>query len=210
MKKSWMVGVVASIPALAMAQPSAIVRTTLSDPATNLPVGVAQPGQTVRMRTVVSWQPSGSQMAGIKGDMLAWPVGVGGQGVVTNRVSDYTAGGLVHLGTLAGDDLMDIDIAVTPAFFTGGFIVPPSWNSTGLLVIGYDWTAPAEVGTYEFRFAADPIAPNFRVYPSPSSPMFAEVPTIYVGTSLVVVPGPGGAALVAVAALGAGRRRRIR
>ncbi|MEZ6235444.1 MAG: hypothetical protein R3B68_14755 [Phycisphaerales bacterium] len=128
---------------LAAAQPSALVVTNLTDPTTGAPVAAIEPGQTLRMRTRVSWQ-GGGQMAGITGDMLVVPLTAGGgEGVSTNRYSDYFEGTLVNLGTFSGDDLLGIDIAVVPWVFTGGFIVPPSGNSNGIDFIGFDWTAPA-------------------------------------------------------------------
>ena len=199
--------IVSAFAGLAHAQ-TATVRTALTDPATNLPMPLALPGQVVRVDTVVSWSPSGSQMAGLKGDMFSTPVIGGAVGTVSNRRSDYTPGSLVNLGSVVGDDILGIDIAVTPAFFTGGIFVPPSWNSNGLLIIGYDWTVPNDVGLYEFKFQPDPLAPNFRLYPSTVSPAFIEVPTTYLSATLTVVPAPASLAVICAAPLILNRRRR--
>lgn len=192
---------------LAAAQPSALVVTNLTDPATGAPVAEVTPGETVRMRTTISWQ-GGIQMAGIAGDVLVAPLTPGGGvGVPTNRYSEYVAGTLVKLGTFQGDDLLGIDIAVTPICFTGGFVVPPSGNATGIDFIGFDWAAPTEPGDYEFRFQPSALAPNFRVYTSGTSPAFIEVPTTYIAASVTVIPAPA-APLLALAAAFAPRRRR--
>jgi hypothetical protein len=123
-------------------------------------------------------------------------------------VSEYSPGALVNLGTVVGDDVMGIDIAVTPWFFQGGMMYPPSNNYTGLMFTGYDWTAPQAPGEYRFTFQPSPLAPNLRVYPSTGSPNFIEVPTAYLSATLTVIPGaPTVGALVAGMAI-AGRRRR--
>ena len=191
------------------AQPSALVVTNLTDPVSGTTLTIVEPGETVRMRTTVSWQ-GGVQMAGIAGDMLVMPLTPGGgQGGPSNRYSEYSPGALVNLGTFTGDDLLGIDIAVTPAFFQGGLIIPPSYQSAGIDFIGFDWTAPLEPGEYEFRFQPKALAPNFRIYTSTSSPAFIEVPTTYVAAAVTVIPATGSICiLVAAAPLFAIRRRR--
>ena len=197
------------MPAAALAQPSALVVTTLTDPATGAPIAEVAPGQTVRMRTTVSWEPIGTQMAGIAGDMLVTPLNPGGGvGVSSNRVSEYTPGVLVNLGAFSGDDVLGIDIAVTPAFFTGGFQVPPTWNADGIDFIGFDWLAPAETGVYEFRFQPNALAPNFRIYPIAASPAFIEVPTTYLSATVEVIPTPAATPLLVVVAFANPSRRR--
>ena len=192
---------------LAHAQ-TAIVRTTLTDPGTNQQITAALPGQVVRVDTVVSWSPGqGTQMAGLKGDMLSIRQFGGGVGTVSNRRSDYLPGGLVNLGTVVGDDIVGIDIAVTPFFFTGGIIIPPSSNWQGILIVGYDWTVPGGAAFYEFKFQADLIAPNFRVYPTPFSPAFIEVPTTYLSATLAVVPAPAAGLILLPWAAACARRR---
>ncbi|MEZ6235441.1 MAG: hypothetical protein R3B68_14740 [Phycisphaerales bacterium] len=180
-----------ALTGLARAQPSAVVVTTLTDPLAGTPVSAIAPGQTVRMRTTVSWEPLGTQMAGIAGDMLVTPLTPGGGvGASSNRVSEYTPGVLVNLGAFSGDDVVGIDIAVTPAFFTGGFLTPPTWNADGIDFIGFDWTAPSEPGDYEFRFQPKAAAPNFRAYLHPASPLFSEIATTYIGAIITVTPAP--------------------
>ncbi|MCB9840875.1 MAG: hypothetical protein H6809_04395 [Phycisphaeraceae bacterium] len=197
------------MPAAALAQPSALVVTTLTDPATGAPIAEVAPGQTVRMRTTVSWEPGGTQFAGIAGDMLVAPLTPGGgEGTPSNLVSEFSIGALVSLGTFSGDDLLGIDINVTPPFFPAGGPVPPSLNYWGIQFIGYDWAAPAEPGVYEFRFEPVLFFPNVRIYPSQSSPQFVSVPTTYAAASVTVIPAPAAASCVALAAAIAPRRRR--
>ncbi|MCB9840876.1 MAG: hypothetical protein H6809_04400 [Phycisphaeraceae bacterium] len=192
----------------ASAQPSALVVTNLTDPVSGTTLASIAPSQTLRMRTRVSWQ-GGVQMAGIAGDMLVTPLTPGGgEGVPANRYSEYAVGALVSLGAFAGDDLLGIDIAVTPAFFQGGWIIPPSYSSNGIDFIGFDWTAPSEPGEYAFRFQPSALAPNLRVYPTTVSPAFIEVPTTYIAASVTVIPTPAAVPLLVLAAASTSSRRR--
>ncbi|MCA9287146.1 MAG: hypothetical protein KDA05_01090, partial [Phycisphaerales bacterium] len=56
---------------------------------------------------------------------------------------------------------------------------------------------------------ADPIAPNVRLYPSISTPAFVEAQTTYIGTSILVIPAPGGVAVLGLVGLAQPRRRRV-
>ena len=194
----------------ASAQITATVTTTLTDPTTNLPVATAVPGQIVRMRTIVSWTPQGTQFAGIAGSFYCNPDNPDGDpGVASARFSDYASGGLVTLGVLENtDDIIGINIAQTPAFFTGGFLVPPSANWMGITIAGYNWEAPSTPGLYNFAFQFSPIAPNVRIYPSTSSPQFVEAPTTVVGATLLVIPSPSAALAFVLAPMLIAHRRR--
>ena len=165
--------------------------------------GIVAPGEVVRVKAVVSWIPAGVQFAGMKGDLRAAP----NVGIASNRFSEFLQGGLVNLGQFSGGSIVGVDIAVAPSFFTGGVIVPPSGNNWGIEVISYDWQAPVGfAGAVGFDWVPDPAAPNVRFFPPVGPPSWNWEPTVYVGTSLTVVPAPVSLALVAPA-LRRGRRR---
>jgi len=166
--------------------------------------GVVLPGQTIRLRTVVSWQ-NASQFAGFKGDALATP----GIGTASNVGSAYMAGILYVYGQAIGSDVIGHDIAQIPAFFMGTVFGPSTMN-TGFDYLTYNWTAPvvASPTVVEFDFVTPWFAPGVRLYPSTSSTAWVNAPTTFIGTSILVLPGPGSGAVLAAAGVLAWRRRR--
>ena len=196
-----------SLVASAAAQPSARVVTTLTDPVSGAPVATVEPGQTVRMRTIVSWDLPGSQLASVAGDMLATPLSPGGtDGVVSNLFSEFEPGGTINLGALVGDDLLGVD--VSPPFCTVGLCSPVPFQWMGVAFVGYDWTAPAAPGEYEFGFTPAPGRENVRIRPTSSSPAFIELLTSHTPATLTIVPTPGVPMTLGIVAAFAARRSR--
>ncbi|MCB9840877.1 MAG: hypothetical protein H6809_04405 [Phycisphaeraceae bacterium] len=191
---------------LACAQPSALVATSLSHPLSGAPISVVEPGQIVRVRTVVSWDRPGTQLAGIAGDLLATPLTPGGgDGVVSNLYSEFDPGGTIILGTLVGDDVLGIDVA--PVLCITGLCHPVPFQWAGIDLVGYDWTAPAAPGEYEFGFTPAPGREFVRIFTS-VSPAFTLAATTYTPATLTVVPAPGAPMVLGFAAALAPRRSR--
>lgn len=183
---------------------------TLTDPLTSLPISRVLPGQAARVTLTLTWEPH-MQLAGIAGDILCQPVGIGGEGVVSDRFSEFRAGGLVTLGSVVGDDIIGLNAASTPAFYTpGGWYFPPWGNNNGLIVERFDWTAPHAAGLYSFDFNPRPLYPGgpaLAVFPSIHSPQFALLPTTTTAATLTVVPGPHAAAVICLVAWAKRRKR---
>ena len=161
------------------------------------------PGASVDIAASLTWGGA-VQFAGVAGSIVV----DGNAGAGSGFTSDFNAGALVNLGAFNGGSREGMDIAVTPAFFTGGVIVAPSGNTT--LNIGsysLDTTGLAP-GIYNVGFQATALAPNVRLFPSTSSPGFVEAQTTYVGASIEIVPAPASLALVGLGGLVVGRRRR--
>ncbi|MCA9287008.1 MAG: hypothetical protein KDA05_00400 [Phycisphaerales bacterium] len=161
------------------------------------------PGASVAIAATCVWGGA-VQFAGVAGSINV----SGNAGAGSGFTSDFAAGALVNLGAFNGGSRQGMDIAVTPAFFTGGFIAPPSGNTT--LNIGsysLDTTGLAP-GVYNVDFAASALAPNVRLFPSLQSPAFVEAQTTYRGATIEIIPAPASLALVGLGGLVAGRRRR--
>ncbi|MEZ6235443.1 MAG: hypothetical protein R3B68_14750 [Phycisphaerales bacterium] len=192
---------------LAHAQPSALVATGLTDPTSGTPVSSIAPGQTVRVRTIVSWDLPGSQLAGIAGDLLATPLVSGGaDGLVSGVFSEFDPGGTIVLGAVVGDDVLGLDVA--PVFCLTGLCHPVAFQSTGIALVGYDWTAPATPGDYRFGFAPAAGRESVRIYETMASPAFSLAATTYTPATLTVVPAPGVLLVGGAAAVFAPRRSR--
>lgn len=170
------------------------------------PDGIVLPGETVSVRASVTWS-SAIQFAGLHGDARA----TNDLGVASS-IGSALGGPLPPLwvfGVPAGGSVVGFDVATTPAFFQGS----PSWylfQNTGFDVLKFDWTAPtvAVPTVVRFDFVAASIAPNVRLYPSTNSPAFVDAQTTYIGTSILVLPAPGGVLVLAAAGLASARRRR--
>jgi uncharacterized protein (TIGR03382 family) len=199
MKKALALAVVAGLATMASAQ-SATITTTANGGA----AAVVAPGSTVQINAVVSWTGA-VQLAGLKGAVtVAGNAGAGG-----NFTSEFTAGSLVNLGAFTGGSRTGLDIGVTPAFFTGGFIVPPTGNSAGISFAKYDLNLTGvAAGTYAVGFTPDATAPNVRLYVTTATPGFVEAQTSLVGATITITPAPASLALVGLGGLVAGRRRR--
>lgn len=180
--------VVCAVASSAVAQ-TATIAVTHDDPD-----GVILPGETVRITMRISWTPA-VQLAGFAGDLRADPVGPGAPGTISNRFSRFLPSALTINGSVVADDILGIDIASTPGFFTP--MVWPPWGSyTGFDAFAHDWTAPSSPGNYRFGFSPRDDRPNVRLYPSWSSPAWIEAPTTYLWASLTVIPGPGSPVVV--------------
>ena len=168
--------------------------------------GSLLPGESLRVLASISWEGA-PQWGGLKGDLVASD----DLGAAANVGSEITPGILTTLGVPIGGSVKGFDVAFVPAVFLGGNLPPiPSGHASGVDFLWFDWTAPSvnQPTIVAFEFAADPLAPNVRLYPSSLSPAFIEAPTTYLGTSILVVPAPAGLALLGLAAMGAGRRTR--
>ena len=153
----------------------------------NDPDGLVTPGQVVRISSVLNWSDPTVQFAGLKGDLMPTPR----VGTSSNRASPFPPGGLVNLGQLIGGGVDNIDIATTPAFFTGGIPTQPTANWFGMDVVSFDWTAPTDyLGLVTFDLELDPTAPVIRFFPSVSSPIWVPTNQTLVPATLTVVPAP--------------------
>lgn len=203
MRRSWLLPCLAT-PLLwtaALGQ-SALVAVSHSDPG-----GMILPGETIHVTVFMSWTPPGTQLAGLAGGIRTESAGVGSQGMISNRVSVFQSGIFANLGTIVGDDIVGIDLASVPAFFLAWLPHPWGWSG-GFNAFEHDWTAPATPGVYHISFVPSPLHPDVQIYPSVSSVNPVEVPTTYIGTSITVIPAPGGLALLCVPAITCRRQRR--
>ncbi|MCB9840040.1 MAG: hypothetical protein H6809_00120 [Phycisphaeraceae bacterium] len=196
-------GLVGCLAAGAFAQ-SAVIEVVHDDPD-----GVVLPGETVRVTVLASFT-GGGQLAGLSGDAI----NAGAEGEASNLGSWYNQGALVNWGAPMGGSVVGLEIAVTPAFFGGcGFIVPQCYWNTDVHMLEFDWQAP-QVGTPThalFDFHTTPSAPGLLVFPTPwQSPHSVVLPTTFLGTSLLVVPGPGPASSLAISVSLVSRRSRRR
>lgn len=199
MKKALALVAIAGLASLANGQ-AATMRVTANGGA----AAVVAPGANVVIDATVSFTP-GMQFAGTKGNLNVQ----GNVGSGSGFTSDFAAGALVNLGAFTGGSRTGMDIAVTPAFFTGGFMVPPSGNSAGIKLANYTLsTAGVAAGTYTVAWNADATAPSVRLFASTASPNFSEATTTYVGATITITPAPASLALVGLGGLVAGRRRR--
>ncbi|MCB9841315.1 MAG: hypothetical protein H6809_06680 [Phycisphaeraceae bacterium] len=170
----------------------------------NDPNAVVFPGETLEVRVVVSWQGA-IQFAGLRGNSLA----TGSLGSASNVGSAFSPpGALWRHGTPIAGDIISHNIATISGYWTTT-PPPPAFMSSGVEYLTYDWIAPqvSAPTLIEFDFVADPIAPNVRLYENFATPGFVEAQTIYVGTSILVVPMPGTMAIIAAFVLARVRRR---
>lgn len=189
--------------ALCLAHPGALGVVVTVLVSHNDPDGIVNPGQVVHIDAVLSWTSSANQFAGARGGLIASPnVGAG-----SAIQSAYVPGALVNLGQINGGSLVGLDIAQTPAFFTGGFMVPPSGQYLGFELVSYDWTAPTSgfEGEVLFDFVAHPNKPNIEFFGS--GPLWVPPMTTWIGTSLTVVPTPPTIGAFGILALARHRRR---
>ncbi len=198
MKQSLAIAVLLATPALAQ---TATVTVSHNDPD-----GIVEPGQTIRLSMHLTWTPN-MQLAGFAGQFRIDPATTGADGTITNRLSAFWPGALVNLGLIQRDDIVGIQVASIPHFFTP-MVTPPWANWGGLDAFSHDWIAPATPGQYNIAFLADPVAPNVRLYPATVSANFVEAQTTYIGASITVTPSPASLITLAAASLIHSRRRR--
>jgi hypothetical protein len=199
MKKVLALVAVAGIAGVASAQTATM---TVTADGTN--AVTVNPGESVNINAELSWTGA-VQFAGVKGAIRV--EGNGGAG--SNFTSDFPAGLQVLYGAFNGGSREGMDFAITPALFTGGTIIPPSGNSSGVTIGNYtlDTTGMA-AGTYNVGWEAEPTAPSVRLYLTTTSPGFVEAQSTYIGATITIVPAPASLALVGLGGLVAGRRRR--
>lgn len=173
----------------------------------NSALGTIAPGETLRVTARLSWTEQ-MQWAGLRGDLLA----TDDAGLASNVGFHpfLMPGALVRHGVPVGGSVKGTDIASVPGFFTAT-VPPPYSNWWGVEFFSYDWTAPSvSAPTWiDFAFVADPDAPNVRLYPTSTSPMFVEAITTYVPASILVVPAPSSLGLAAMLGIWACARRRL-
>ncbi|MCB9840878.1 MAG: hypothetical protein H6809_04410 [Phycisphaeraceae bacterium] len=172
------------------------------------PDGLVEPGQTVRIDVLVEWEPATAWFAGLQGDLGPTP----GVGAASNVASIFPQSALVNWGQVSGGGITGLQFAIVPPFGLWCYPwPPPGGGGTGLIgpLVSYDWTAPTDyLGPVSFDWRSPAGVPNLRVFPSLLSPVFIEASTAYTPATLTVVPGPGGAVVVGVAAALASRRSR--
>lgn len=172
------------------------------------PDGVVEPGQVVQIRATLDWMMFQSQFAGIAGSMGP-AQGVGAASSPATTLPGQSS--LVNVGVASGAGVFGFDVASIPPFFLGGLTLPV-WNNWTINLLEYTWTAPTDyAGPVDFAFTPSALAPHARFYTSLQSPGWVEVPTTYVGTSIIVVPSPPAMAAMVFGfwvANGASQRRR--
>lgn len=186
---------------------SAIVRVTHNDPN-----GIVNPGQTVQIRTTVSWQvPQGnSGLFSIAGDVHSTP----NAGIASNSTLSYSlvsgpnliaAPGTPSLGSVEGVHLEYGSIN----WILFGQIPPAPWGfSRGFDIVSFDWTAPANPDVVTFGWEPSNAIPQPLIACTGWNPPVQTVPTTYFGTSITVVPAPPAALSLGIAALGSASRHR--
>lgn len=165
----------------------------------NHPTGLVQPGETVRISFSTTWTGA-LQLARHVGDAVASP----DIGIASNHGGEVGQGPLVYYGAPSLGSVRGVDV---------GSGVPwswpnPFWTVQPVTFLSYDWTAPQEAGLVEFNWVPSPDLPDAVFYMTSMSITYSPLPTTYIGTSLVVVPAPGGAAAVVAGAVLAWARRR--
>lgn len=203
MKKAFAIVVVAGTAGIASAQ---LIQASITTTANGGATAVIAPGGTVHIMSRVSWFPGGgntTQFAGAQGGIIV----TGNAGSGANFISEFATGPLVNLGAFIGGSRTGMVFGVTPAFFTGGFMIPPSGNHTGITLGEYDLTLP-NPGVYTVNWVASAAVPNVRIFPSVSSPAFVEASSTYILAEITVIPSPASLALVGLGGLVATRRRR--
>ena len=183
----------ASLAAPALAQ-SAIVTATHDHP-----TGLVQPGETVRLSIHATWT-SAYKLGRVVGDVLATP----DVGVASNNSGGVGQGPLIHYGTPVLGSVRGVDVGSGPELF--GPHIP--FINQPVIFLQYDWTAPQTLGVVDFRWAPHPEFPDVQFYLTQSAINIVPLPTTYIGTSLTVVPAPGGAAVAMAAGVLAWTRRR--
>lgn len=167
--------------------------------------GIIEPGQSINIRVAATWQPQ-VQFAGARFDVIAG----GDVGQVSNLASQlYGFNQLSQLGQIRGGSVIGRDLVVVPNYFTSS-PTPGSFSNSGVDLLRYTWTAPSPTAPtpVSFTLVPDPLVPDVRFYPLLNSPAWVFGQTTWLGTSVVVLPGPGGLVIAGIAWAGAGRRRR--
>ncbi|MCA9288376.1 MAG: hypothetical protein KDA05_07320 [Phycisphaerales bacterium] len=204
---------IAGSATVALAQ-TATIRVSHDDPD-----GIVEPGQTVRISTLLTWQVTGalglplSALFELKGGVRATPnVGLAssstlpygnlGNGSTVITTPGVSAGGSIESVHLRNENLNWIFFSTQP---------PPPWSfSDGFEVVEFDWTAPMALGVVQFDWAAAPTLPE-PLIARLSNPPVLPVPTTFVGASLTVVAAPPAAPLLlGVSLLAARRTRQVR
>lgn len=167
--------------------------------------GILLPGEIVRVQFAVSWSPSPAWMlASLRGDAVTSPNG----GELINRGSDFQSGQLVNLGSVSGASVIGFEAWHQPPGWVPS--ITPPFVTTPALAAWFDWRAPTNTGTYQFKW--NPHAQQQSIllwyrFGTQITPTAAS--TTYFGASIIVVPTPpsGGLILVFAAWFAPVRRR---
>lgn len=166
------------------------------------PTGLVQPGESVRISFSTTWTGA-TQLARVVGDAVASP----NVGIATNNSGAVGQGPLINYGTPSGGSVVGADVGSGPDLGWGWsmlFMFQP------VTFLYYDWTAPEVPGTVAFDWIPHQDFPHALFYLNGQSVIQEALPTTYIGTSLTVVPAPGGAAVAVAAGILAWARRRRR
>lgn len=164
------------------------------------PHGLVSPGQTVRVMAVLT-RTVAVELYEIKGSVRATPdAGTSATPVFPYQVQAWPER-VVNPGTPGLGSVLDIHIRQGASSMVpfAGLSAPPwnlGWFPAGLTITQFDWTAPTTPGIVTFDWRADPAVPDATLIYT-SQPHFRATSTTYVGTSLIVIPAPGGVALLA-------------
>ncbi len=156
----------------------------------NDPDGFVEPGQSVRVRVVVTYAQAISFWE-IRGSAIAEP----NVGTASNNVfpHEYPAAQqlIVNAGALNAGSVVDVRVrSGDNGFFFGGTTMPP-WSNPPLTILQFDWTAPSVPGDVAFDWRPYGALPQVWLI-APLVSMTSPVPaaTTYLGTSLTVIPAP--------------------
>lgn len=195
--------------ATCLAVSSAFAQTGTLTISHNDPDGLVAPGQIVQFSVALNWSErlffweiAGNVVASPDAGAAANPVfGVTNPPTIAATVinaGSATAGGISGVHVLSG--------------FNPGSGFPPllaaPWWADGFSLLHFEWTAPAEPGTVDFSWIARPDIPHPLIFTSHLTSIPTAIPTTSFGTSLIVVPAPASALLLALAPSLLLRRRR--
>ena len=196
----WLVCALISVAPSVCAAQSATVSVTH-----NHPTGMVIPGDLVEIKVAVQTDAF-LLFHSVLGDLRVSPsVGHASNNRFGHPNPSLTALSVIDPGIASGGgvDGVHINSGFTPLFTPPN---PPPWGTGGpneLVLMKYDWIAPATPGTVRFDWSQTHGDPIFWVgFSTPA------LPTTYVGTTLTVTPTPATVALLAMVLGCAASRRR--
>ena len=190
----------------------AIAQSALIDVSHGVAGGVVVPGQVVRFAAVLSLQTQPGSPVWLHH----------ASGGITVSPNEGQASGFTSPFVPSGGQIWNAAAASPSGGAMMGFVVsfpippigvifhPPIWTASEVELFSYDWEAPtvATPTVFDLAWEPDPRRPlvEFWLHPS-GAPV--QVPTIYTGTSILVVPAPA-VSSIALCAVGLAGRRRPR